>query len=125
MNFKKYTAPVFICTLLFLNKAYATTTTDGFSDSVKVDKSAYLFASFRGNGEDGLHLSWSNDGYHWNVIQNDKSFFLLRSESKRSCETPAFFRGWTGCFIWCGQLPGADKPLDMLFPKTLSIGANR
>ncbi|MCX8038173.1 MAG: glycosyl hydrolase 53 family protein [Candidatus Sumerlaeia bacterium] len=25
----------------------------------------YLFTSFRGNGEDGLHLAWSNDGYKW------------------------------------------------------------
>ena len=25
---------------------------------------AYLFTSFRGNG-DGLHLAWSRDAYHW------------------------------------------------------------
>ena len=25
--------------------------------------SYYLFTSFRGNGEDGLHLAWSRDGY--------------------------------------------------------------
>lgn len=26
---------------------------------------AWLFTSFRGNGEDGLHLAYSLDGYHW------------------------------------------------------------
>lgn len=26
----------------------------------------YLFSYFKNNGEDGLHLAYSNDGYVWN-----------------------------------------------------------
>jgi len=37
-----------------------------------------LFTSFRGNGEDGLHLAWSKDGYTWKPLKNDKP--LLRPE---------------------------------------------
>ncbi|NLF68151.1 MAG: glycoside hydrolase family 43 protein [Candidatus Anammoximicrobium sp.] len=37
-----------------------------------------LFSSFRGNGEDGLHLAWSKDGYTWTPLRNDKP--LLRPE---------------------------------------------
>ena len=34
----------------------------------------YIFSSFRDNGEDGLHLSYSTDGYNWTALNNDKSF---------------------------------------------------
>jgi hypothetical protein len=38
----------------------------------------FLFTSFRGNGEDGLHLMLSTNGYYWKALKNDRSF--LRSE---------------------------------------------
>jgi beta-xylosidase len=34
----------------------------------------YLFTSFRGNGEDGLHLMLSTNGYQWQALKNDRSF---------------------------------------------------
>ena len=37
-----------------------------------------IFSSFRGNGEDGLHLAWSQDGYTWTPLRKDKP--LLRPE---------------------------------------------
>ncbi|WP_346860879.1 glycoside hydrolase family 43 protein [uncultured Draconibacterium sp.] len=33
-----------------------------------------FFSYFKGNGEDGLHLAYSTDGYQWNTLKNDKSF---------------------------------------------------
>jgi hypothetical protein len=33
-----------------------------------------LFTSFRDNGQDGLHLMWSEDGYAWQVLGSDRSF---------------------------------------------------
>ena len=33
-----------------------------------------FFSYFKGNGEDGLHLAYSNDGYKWNTLKNDESF---------------------------------------------------
>jgi hypothetical protein len=34
----------------------------------------FLFTSFRGNGEDGLHLALSTNGYHWQALNGDRSF---------------------------------------------------
>ena len=31
----------------------------------------YLFSYFKGNGEDGLHLAYSNDGLKWTSLKND------------------------------------------------------
>lgn len=34
----------------------------------------FLFSYFKGNGEDGLHLAYSLDGYNFKVLNNDQSF---------------------------------------------------
>ncbi len=39
-----------------------------------VDDSAYVFSSFRGNGEGGLHLAYSHDGLNWTALKDDTSF---------------------------------------------------
>jgi hypothetical protein len=38
----------------------------------------YLFSSFRGNGEDGLHLAYSLDGLEWKALKQDHSFLAPR-----------------------------------------------
>ncbi|MCI4643659.1 MAG: glycoside hydrolase family 43 protein [Hyphomonadaceae bacterium] len=35
---------------------------------------AWLFSSFRGDGETGLHLAWSTDGLTWTALREDASF---------------------------------------------------
>ena len=37
----------------------------------------FLFTSFRGNGEDGLHLALSTNGYRWQALGGDRSFVRL------------------------------------------------
>ncbi|MCL3780097.1 glycosyl hydrolase [Prolixibacteraceae bacterium JC049] len=37
-------------------------------------KEVLFFSYFKGNGEDGLHLACSEDGYKWNTLKDDKSF---------------------------------------------------
>jgi hypothetical protein len=61
----------------------------------------YLFTSFRGNGEDGLHLALSNDGYHWTALQRDSSF--LRPEiGGKLMRDPCLAQGPDGLFhlVW-------------------------
>ena len=41
----------------------------------------YLFAYFRGNGEDGVHLAYSYDGIGWKALNQDRS--LLKPEAGR------------------------------------------
>ena len=35
----------------------------------------YIFSYFKGNGEDGLHLAYSEDGLAWRALNNDQPFF--------------------------------------------------
>lgn len=48
--------------LVFVATPLTTLSAEGAMDDV------YLFTSFRGNGEDGLRLLVSEDGYHWNQL---------------------------------------------------------
>ena len=36
----------------------------------------YLFSYFKGNGEDGLHLAYSRDGFNFIALNNDKTFLI-------------------------------------------------
>lgn len=37
-------------------------------------KQVYLFSYFTNNGQDGLHLAYSYDGYTWEALNNNQSF---------------------------------------------------
>jgi len=64
-------------------------------------KKVYLFTSFRGNGEDGLHLAYSHDGYHWTDLE--KVFLrpqvgvskLMRDPCLIQCADGTFHMVWT------------------------------
>jgi len=61
---------------------------------------AYVFTSFRGNGEDGLHLAWSRDGYRWTDL---KRVFLKPQVGKsKLLRDPCIVRGPDGTFhmVW-------------------------
>lgn len=62
----------------------------------------FLFTSFRGNGEDGLHLAASDDGYAWRPLRDDRSFLapqvgskLMRDPSLRLGPDGRFHMVWT------------------------------
>lgn len=64
--------------------------------------SPLLFTSFRGNGEDGLHLAWSRDGYTWTPLKQDLSFLepevgggLMRDPCIRRGPDGTFHMVWT------------------------------
>ncbi len=62
---------------------------------------AFLFTSFRGNGEDGLHLALSHDGFRWTPLQGDRSW--LRSEiGMKLMRDPCLAAGPDGTFhlVW-------------------------
>lgn len=63
--------------------------------------SPLLFTSFRRNGEDGLHVAWSKDGYAWTPLKNDKP--LLRPEVGGGLmRDPQILQGPDGMFhmVW-------------------------
>src|SRR5689334_12217274 len=64
----------------------------------------YLFTSFRGNGEDGLHLALSTNGYYWHALKGDHPF-LKSDVGARLMRDPCLARGPDGRFhmVWtCG-----------------------
>lgn len=65
------------------------------------DDSALLFTSFRKNGEDGLHLLWSRDGYQWEALKNDQSF-LRPAVGGKLMRDPHLAQGPDGAFhlLW-------------------------
>ncbi len=64
-------------------------------------KSVWLFTSFRVNGEDGLHLAYSRDGYKWTALKNDQSF-LAPAIGNKLMRDPCIVQAPDGMFhmVW-------------------------
>jgi hypothetical protein len=60
-----------------------------------------LFSSFRNNGEDGLHLAYSEDGLTWTALNGDASF-LTPQVGSNLMRDPSICRGPDGLFhlVW-------------------------
>ena len=63
-------------------------------------KWVYLFTSFRGNGEDGLHLAYSYDGYRWTDL--NKVFLSPKIGKSKLMRDPCIIQGPDGTFhmVW-------------------------
>ena len=63
---------------------------------------AYLFTYFTKNGEDGLHLAWSADGYKWEKLNEGRSYLAPRVGKSKLMRDPCVVRGPDGVFhlVW-------------------------
>lgn len=63
---------------------------------------AYLFAYFTGNGEDGLHLAASSDGYHWDKLNGGASYLKPAVGVSKLMRDPCIARGPDGTYhmVW-------------------------
>ncbi|MES1169026.1 MAG: glycosyl hydrolase, partial [Oleiharenicola lentus] len=64
---------------------------------------AYLFTYFTKNGEDGLHLAWSEDGYKWQSLREGRSILAPKIGSKEQLlRDPCVVRGPDGTYhlVW-------------------------
>jgi hypothetical protein len=66
------------------------------------DDPAYLFTYFIGNGEDGLHLAWSADGYTWKRLNGGRSYLTPKVGKSKLMRDPCIVRGPDGTFhmVW-------------------------
>lgn len=67
------------------------------------DRLYFLFTSFRGNGEDGLHLALSRDGLQWTALNGDRSFLKPElGEKEKLMRDPCIALGKDGTFhmVW-------------------------
>lgn len=64
--------------------------------------SVYIFSYFKKNGEDGLHLAYSRDGYKWASLKNDSSFLTPAAGVDKLMRDPCIIRGADGLFhmVW-------------------------
>lgn len=64
-------------------------------------KGPFAFCYFLGNGEDGLHLAWSEDGLKWQPLKEGKSF-LAPQVGGKLMRDPSIARGPDGVFhmVW-------------------------
>ncbi len=69
--------------------------------TVQVNAEDYLFSSFTGNGEDGLHLAHSTDGLKWVALNGGKSL-LAPSVGGKLMRDPCICQGPDGTFhlVW-------------------------
>jgi predicted GH43/DUF377 family glycosyl hydrolase len=73
-----------------------------FSCKPPANKGVYLFSYFKNNGEDGLHLAYSYDGYSWKALRNDSSFLAPTVSKDSLMRDPCIVQGVDGKFhmVW-------------------------
>lgn len=70
----------------------------------------YLFAYFKNNGEDGLHLAYSRDGLKWRTLNDDKPYLTPTVGSQKLMRDPCIIQGPDGMFhlVWTTGWRGQD-----------------
>jgi hypothetical protein len=73
-----------------------------FALSFSVARADYLFTYFTKNGEDGLHLAWSADGYKWEKLNDGKSYLAPAVGRSKLMRDPCVTRGPDGTYhmVW-------------------------
>lgn len=69
------------------------------------DPVAYLFTYFVQNGQDGLHLAWSRDGYTWEALGDGASYLTPAVGREKLVRDPCVVRGPDDTYhmVWtCG-----------------------
>jgi len=105
--------PIFLSALLLKTSASG-------ADAAQKSRTeeAYLFASFRGNGVDGLHLAYSRDGLEWTALKGDKAFLkpILGGKLMRD---PCVIKGPDGLFHMVWTTSWGDKGIGLAHSKDL------
>ncbi|HVK02594.1 MAG TPA: hypothetical protein VM490_03920, partial [Armatimonadaceae bacterium] len=80
----------------------------------------YLFSYFVGNGEDGLHLAWSADGYRWEPLNGGRSYLTPTVGESKLMRDPHLLRAPDGTFhlvwttAWEGRTIGYASSKDLV-----------
>ncbi len=65
-------------------------------------QNAWLFAYFKDNGADGLHLAYSHNGYTWKAMNQDKAVLAPTAGHDKLMRDPCIIKGSDGKFhmVW-------------------------
>lgn len=58
-----------------------------------MSQAPYLFSYFTDNGQDGLHLAYSSDGYRWTALQDGKSYLRPELGQEKLMRDPCIIQG--------------------------------
>src|SRR5680860_93364 len=89
------------------------------NDYIKSDE-VYIFSYFKGNGEDGLHLAYSEDGYTWKALKNDTSFLTPEVGKDKLMRDPCIIKGGDGNYHMVWTVSWTDKGIGYAFSKELN-----
>lgn len=79
----------------------------------------YLFSYFKGNGEDGLHLAYSEDGYKWTALKDDTSFLIPEVGKDKLMRDPCIIKGGDGLYHMVWTVSWTDKGIGYAYSKDL------
>jgi hypothetical protein len=91
----------------------------GFTINVQVSDNVYAFSYFKNNGEDGLHLAYSYDGYTWTALRKDSSFLKPTVSKDKLMRDPCIIRGADGLFHMVWTVSWNDKGIGYAHSKDL------
>lgn len=65
------------------------------------EKQVYVFSYFKGNGEEGLYLAYSEDGYHWHNL-SEKAILAPELSKDKLMRDPCIILGGDGLYhmVW-------------------------
>jgi hypothetical protein len=81
--------------------------------------SVYIFAYFKNNGQDGLHLAYSTDGFAWSALKKDSSFLKPTVAKDKLMRDPCIIRGADGLFHMVWTVSWNDKGIGYANSKDL------
>lgn len=88
-----------------------------FACNAKPD--VYMFSYFKGGSQDGLHLAYSNDGYTWTPLNNDKSVLEPKVAKDKLMRDPCIVRGKDNVFHMVWTVSWHDKGIGYASSKDL------
>lgn len=96
----------------------ATLGTFGFQ-SRSAQNTVFLFSYFKGNGEDGLHLAYSEDGLHWKPLNQDRSFLSPQVGQDKLMRDPCIIQGPASEFHMVWTVSWGEKGIGYAHSKDL------
>lgn len=87
--------------------------------------SVYAFSYFKNNGQDGLHLAYSENGLTWKALKNDQSFLKPEISSDKLMRDPCVIRGADGLFHMVWTVSWTEKGIGYATSKDLIKWSNQ
>lgn len=82
-------------------------------------KEVYLFSYFKNNGQDGLHLAYSEDGLNWTALNHDESVLKPEIGKEKLMRDPCIIKGADGEFHMVWTCSWQDKGIGYAYSKDL------